>query len=118
LELAICFIWKKTGIASSALRDRFSISLASLQHRPSHAKVRWTSVLLEGPDLQPVQIAQRLSTFGLQSGLCAAVKQLLVPNQREEGAEVVAADGGVGGMPRRAEARKILLSFMKFQVEL
>ena len=54
------------------------------------------SVLLDFAALQAVEITQERTPLGFDTGFGAAVEQLLVQHQGEEGAEDVAADGGIG----------------------
>ena len=54
--------------------------------------------------LQAVEIAQQLLPFRREAGLAGEVVEMLLHRQRQEGAEDVAADGGVGGMEDRPGA--------------
>src|SRR5580693_7006881 len=54
--------------------------------------------------LQAVEIAQQLLPFRREAGLAGEVVEMLLHRQRQEGAEDVAADGGVGGMEDRSGA--------------
>ena len=54
--------------------------------------------------LQSVEIAQQLLPFRREAGLADEIIEMLLHRQRQEGAEDVAADGGVGGMEDRPGA--------------
>src|SRR5271170_99326 len=54
--------------------------------------------------LQAVEIAQQLLPFRREAGLAGEVVEMLLHRQRQEGAEDMAADGGVGGMEDRPGA--------------
>jgi len=48
--------------------------------------------------LEPVQIAQQYAPFGNGAGLPGEIVEMLLHDERQEGAEYVAANGGVGGV--------------------
>ena len=54
--------------------------------------------------LQAVEIAQQLLPFRNEAGLAREVIEMLLHQERQEGAENVAADGGIGGMEDRSGA--------------
>ena len=54
--------------------------------------------------LQAVEIAHQLLPFRREAGLAGEVVEMLLHRQRQEGAEDMAADGGVGGMEDRPGA--------------
>ena len=54
--------------------------------------------------LQAIEIAQQVLPFRREAGLARQVVEILLHRQRQEGAEDVAADGGVGGMEDRPRA--------------
>src|SRR5215213_3851901 len=58
--------------------------------------------------LQPIEIDQHIAPLRPEAGLAAARVQLLAQHQGEEGAEDVAADGGVGGVVDRPGAHQRL----------
>ena len=58
--------------------------------------------------LQSVEIAQQFLPFRNEAGLAGEVVEMLLHRERQEGAEDVAADGGVGGMEDRAGAHNRL----------
>lgn len=53
---------------ASALRDRFSKSLASLRHRPSHANVRSTTQRL-GRTSKPLAVSDRFTIAVASPGM-------------------------------------------------
>src|SRR3954452_3421731 len=64
------------------------------------------ALLLDGGVLQPVEVAPHVIPLELQADLRAAIGQLLLQHQGEEGAEDVAADGGVGGVEDRSRVER------------
>ena len=67
-------IWPLTGVRMAMLRP----------------------VFLDFAALQAVEITQERTPLGFDPGLSTAVEQLLVQHQGEEGAEDMAANGGIG----------------------
>ena len=63
------------------------------------------AVLLDGGLLETVEIAQQIGPFDGDTGGSAPIGQLLVEHQGQEGAEDVAADGGIGGVVDRSGAQ-------------
>src|SRR5271165_931275 len=60
--------------------------------------------VMDAHPLQAVEIAQQLLPFRDEAGLAGEVVEVLLHRERQEGAEDVAADGGVGGMEDRPGA--------------
>ena len=60
------------------------------------------AVLLDGGLLDSVEIIEQALPFGLEAPGLAQAGQFLGQNQGEEGAEDMAADGGIGLMEDRA----------------
>ncbi len=63
------------------------------------------AVLLDGGLLQEVEVADQVVPFDADAGGGASVGQFLLEDQREEGAEDVAADRGVAGVVDRSGAQ-------------
>jgi hypothetical protein len=53
---------------------------------------------------EAIEIAQEVFPFRREAGLAGEVVEMLLHRQRQEGAEDVTADGGVGGMEDRPGA--------------
>ena len=56
------------------------------------------AVVLDGGLLQAVEVADQVVPFDIDAGGAAAVGQLLLEDEGEEGAEDMSADGGVCGI--------------------
>lgn len=104
---------------ASALHERFSKSLASLRHRPSHANVRSTTQRL-GRTSKPLAVSDRLTYFGHQCGhgfllplgedgsLIAAVgeqfsQKRIAPEQRLEDQNAAVTVLDIGRMNQRVQ---------------
>jgi len=59
------------------------------------------AVKLDTGALQPVEIAQERPPFGAGSGLGSQIVEVFLHDEGKEGAEYMAADGGIGGMVDR-----------------
>ena len=63
------------------------------------------AVFLDDGLLQPIKVSQQVLPFGPEALGGAEHGELLLQHQREEGAEHVAADGGVRGVVDRPRAQ-------------